>query len=336
MVTPTVTAPVADTAATMEEWWKPAGETTPAGSTGLIGTPSTYTPTTAATGTGYTSTGATAGGYAAKDWDVSRDQTVAGNIDDIVAADSPIMQRAATRADQQMNKRGLINSSMAVGAGQAAVMDAALPIAQQDAQTRAQSGSFNATSANRASEFGAAATNQANLANQAATNRASEFGAAASNQAALANQDATNRAAEYGANAANTLQAQSNTIRQQAAQLNADAANKLLAQDLDNKFKASVATADIASKVQLQQLADTTKIDLANIQATYQQMISSNEQAGALYGKVMQNITDIVNNPDILAADKTTAIENQKTMLKTGMEVVSAVSGLNLGSILTF
>ena len=288
-VTPTVTAPIAPASAAMDEWWKPAGTTEPAGSTGLIGTPATYSATTATT--------------PAAQWNVDRGQTVAGNVEDIIKADSPLMQMAATNAQQQMNKRGLINSSMAVGAGQSAVIGAALPMAQQDAQTRAQ---------------------------------AAQYGAQATNQLQLAGQEATNRAAEYGANAANTLQAQSNTIRQQAAQLNAEAANKLLAQDLDNQFKASVANADIASKVQLQQLADATKVDLANIQATYQQMISSNEQAGALYGKVMQNITDIVNNPDIAADDKTTAIDNQKTMLKTGMEIVSAVSGLGLGDILVF
>lgn len=273
-----------------EEWWKsPTDTASTTAPTGLIGTPRSYTPETATTPAGT--------------WTPTADQTVAGNVDQIIAADSPLMQRAATRADQQMNKRGLINSSMAIGAGQTAVMDAALPIAQQDAQTRAQ---------------------------------AAQYGAQSKNQLQLAGQEATNRAAEYGANAQNTLQAQSNTIRQQAAQLNADAANKLYAQELDVAFKERISNADIASKTALQQMADATKVDLANIQATYQQMISSNDQAGALYGKVMQNITDIVNNPDIAAADKTTAIENQKTMLRTGMDVVSAVSGLQLGSILNF
>jgi len=273
-----------------EEWWKsPTDTASTTAPTGLIGTARSYTPETATD--------------AAGKWTVDANQTVAGNVDQIVAADSPLMQRAATRADQTMNKRGLVNSSMAVGAGQAAVMDAALPIAQQDAQTRAQ---------------------------------AAHYGAQTQNTLQLAGQEATNRAAEYGANAENTLQAQSNTIRQQAAQLNADAANKLYAQELDVAFKERISSADIASKTSLQQMADATKVDLANIQATYQQMISSNDQAGALYGKVMQNITDIVNNPDIAAADKTTAIENQKTMLRTGMEVVSAVSGLDLGAILNF
>lgn len=286
--TPAITAPQPGTTTNMEEWWKPAGSTETDG-TGLIGSASTYTPQTA---TAPTAT-----------WDVNREQTVAGNVEDIIKADSPLMQIAATGAKQEANRRGLVNSSMAVGAGQSAVLGAALPIAQQDAQTRATAGQYNA--------------NQAN-------------------QFTLAAQDATNRAFEHGANATNALQAQSNTIRQQAAQLNAEAGNKLLMQDLDNQFKAAVANADFASKENLQTLADATKVDLANIQATYQQMISSNEQAGALYGKVMQNITDIVNNPDIAAADKTTAINNQKTMLRTGMEVVSAVSGLGLGEILDF
>jgi hypothetical protein len=117
----TTVAPTVPVAPTQEEWWKTPG-TTETSPSGLIGATSKWNPTA--------------------------DQTVAGQVDNIIAADSPLMQRAATRADQQMNKRGLMNSSMAVGAGQSAVMDAALPIAQQDAQTNAQAAQFNAGAEN--------------------------------------------------------------------------------------------------------------------------------------------------------------------------------------------
>jgi hypothetical protein len=304
--------------------------------TGLLTTPTGYTADADLAGTGYTANTGTSTGYTSKDWSVDSPQTVTGQVKDIVTAGGPLMKQAEARSNMRMNSRGLLNSSLAVGAGQSALYDAALPMAQADAQTNAQAANFNANAANAASAFTADATNKQSLVNQDATNRASEFQAGATNSANAANQSATNAAAEFAAAAGNRLTEQGNTITAQASQANADAANKASLSKLDVDFKTSISNADAASKAQLQSMADQTKNDLAAIESTYKQMISSNEQAGALYGKVLQNITDIVNNPDITAADKTTAIENQKTMLKTGMEVVSAVSGLDLGSILTF
>lgn len=66
---------------------------------------------------------------------VAPNQTVASNVEGIVAKDSPLMQQAASRAAEKMNARGLLNSTQAISAGQSAVYDAALPIAQADAAT---------------------------------------------------------------------------------------------------------------------------------------------------------------------------------------------------------
>lgn len=60
--------------------------------------------------------------------------TVEGRLEGLLSKDSDYMKRAATRASQISNRRGLLNTSMAVGAAQGAAIDAALPIAQQDAR----------------------------------------------------------------------------------------------------------------------------------------------------------------------------------------------------------
>lgn len=52
--------------------------------------------------------------------------------------DSPIMQQAATAGRQAANRRGLLNSSLAAGAVQAATVERILPMAQQTAQQRFQ------------------------------------------------------------------------------------------------------------------------------------------------------------------------------------------------------
>lgn len=104
-------------------------------------------------------------------WDVKPNQTVQSQVKDIIADNSPLMQQAETRSLQKANSRGLLNSSMAVGAGQSALYDAATPIAMQDAATFA-----------KAAEFGAGAQQQTTIANQNAGNTASQFGADASNK----------------------------------------------------------------------------------------------------------------------------------------------------------
>ena len=66
---------------------------------------------------------------------VTSDQTVSGQLSGLLSQDSPLMQRAKYQGIATANSRGLLNSSLAAGAAQAAMIDAALPVAQQDAQT---------------------------------------------------------------------------------------------------------------------------------------------------------------------------------------------------------
>jgi len=96
--------------------------------------------------------------------------TVQGQLTGILDRGGPLMDRAETRAKQQVNSRGLLNSSMAVQAGQSALYDAALPIASQDAATHSTQRLTNQATTNRAYEFGASAANTKSLANQAAKN----------------------------------------------------------------------------------------------------------------------------------------------------------------------
>ena len=101
--------------------------------TGLINTPGAgwhATGTASKQAPASTYTGAQA---AAANWAVQPNQTVQSQVRDIINDNSPLMEQAETRALQKANARGLINSSIAVGAGQSALYDAAMPIATQDA-----------------------------------------------------------------------------------------------------------------------------------------------------------------------------------------------------------
>lgn len=58
---------------------------------------------------------------------------VSGRLNTLLDESNPYIDRARTRAKQYANRRGLMNSSIAAGAGEAAAIDAALPIATADA-----------------------------------------------------------------------------------------------------------------------------------------------------------------------------------------------------------
>jgi len=70
--------------------------------------------------------------YAADGTWTPDDTDTATRVNNLTAQNSPLMQQARTQAKQASNQKGLLNSSMAVQAGEMAAYNAALPIASQD------------------------------------------------------------------------------------------------------------------------------------------------------------------------------------------------------------
>lgn len=64
--------------------------------------------------------------------------TVAGQLNQLLASDSPYIKQQEQAAMEEAQSRGLRNSTIAAQAGREAAIAGALPIAQQDAQTYAQ------------------------------------------------------------------------------------------------------------------------------------------------------------------------------------------------------
>jgi len=75
---------------------------------------------------------------------VNDNALVQNQLNKVIDPANPLMQRAKTRALQTANSRGLVNSSMAVGAAESAMIEAATPIAVQDAGTHFQQDSASA------------------------------------------------------------------------------------------------------------------------------------------------------------------------------------------------
>ena len=246
----------------------------------------------------------------ATNWNIGSNDTVQGQLSNVLAINNPLMKNAANRANQEMNARGLLNSSMAFKAGQSAVYDYAMPIAQADAATMSAAGKYNADVANQMSQFNANAKNsadqfnatslnQAAASNQAATNAASQFNAQNQTQVDLTNKAAQNAAAQYGATATNSANAANQAAINQANQFNAQnqtqislanqsAQNQAAATNAAANQQASQFNATAANTLQQQSLANTQQANLAN-QAAYNQALQNviiGSQAG--YGLTNQ------------------------------------------------
>lgn len=207
----------------------------------------TYAPALASS-TGYTAdklstpTQWNATGYDAKLLsDPNQKQTVSGQMTGLLSSGSPLMQQSATEGKQYAQSRGLLSSSLGAEAAQNAMIRAALPIAQQDAQTNANFATTNQAAENTARSFGASAVNtatgynakQANdfaVTNQAAENTARTFDAQADNRISEFNTLANNQAGEFNANYGQAQQKQL-----------FDAAEARSAASIDANVKASLA-----------------------------------------------------------------------------------------------
>jgi hypothetical protein len=78
--------------------------------------------------------------------DVRSVDTVQGQLDSILKdTNSPLLRQAQTYGTQFANRRGLANSSIAASAGENALLNMSMPIAQQDASTNYNSNTSNVT-----------------------------------------------------------------------------------------------------------------------------------------------------------------------------------------------
>ena len=80
---------------------------------------------------------------------VSSDSLIEDRLTKLLGSDSPLIARARQKAAENATARGLQNSSMAVQAGEAAAIDAALPIATGDATTYARQDLTNQDASNQ-------------------------------------------------------------------------------------------------------------------------------------------------------------------------------------------
>jgi len=224
-------------------------------------------------------------------------QTVQGQLAGLTDPNSQINARAIAQAQQDASKRGLINSSIAGSAAQAAVLDKALPVAQQDAATYANAALSDASAENTAGQFNASAVNQFNLQGQSAASALALQNNANANQQTL--QDKTNANQQ-------TLQDKANASAQAVAQLNSN--TQLALGTLDAK----------------------TKTDLQNIVSKNSQLLQANTSAANATSQLMASIAQVQANDKLDAAAKQTAVNNLIAIMNESLATFNDISGAGL------
>ena len=153
---------------------------------------------------------------------VRPEDTVKQQLSSLLAGDSTYIDQARARALQTANSRGLLNTSLAAGAGAEAAISQGLPIAQQDAATFFKQG----------------------LTNQEATN---QFSLAAQERAARSQE------AELG----RQFQARENALSRSESRQQFDATMKMNNDRFMQQFGLDKAKFDLDSSVALQNLSDS-------------------------------------------------------------------------------
>ena len=254
-----------------------------------------------------TATGAASRDMTADERTVDRPTgTVQGQLDSFLGSGSPVMERARAGAMQQANSRGLINSTMAAQAGEAAALDVAVPVAQADANIYNQVAGQNQQFKNQAASQNAQLGTQVNMANADAENRAASQNAQLGTQTNMANADAANKAAAQGAQ-----------LGTQTSQINAELTLKEQMAREQNNTQIVMANADAA-----------TKTELANIEAQYKVLMQGNVSATDIYKSSMANISSILMSPDLDGPAKNAAILQQLALLKNGMAMVGGINAM--------
>lgn len=178
-------------------------------------------------------------------------ETAAGQVDSLLSRDNPLLQRARTIARQNMAQRGLVNSSMAQGAGVAAMIDRITPIAQQDALTFSNRTMTNMEAINQAGLFNAGEANKFSL------QRSDQQFTAGQNQAQRdfnSAQAELDRAQQVAlADKSITAQQALQTAQQnfQAAQAALDRTQQVTLQTAQQNFAAAQAALDRAQQISL-------------------------------------------------------------------------------------
>lgn len=128
--------------------------------------------------------------YTPEQINIAPEDEIQSRIANIVGGGGPLQQVSDTQAAQLANQRGLLNTSMAVGAAEKARIETAFPIASQEAQLSFAAQQANQQATNQARSFGAGFFQNIGLAQEQGAQQRLGFTAAADAESGLMAQKA--------------------------------------------------------------------------------------------------------------------------------------------------
>jgi hypothetical protein len=251
--------------------------------------------------------------------DIPREATVMGQLENIsnevISAQQagqplPVFASAAQRvADAAMAKRGLSSSSIAAEAIARGVLDASIPIAQQDAQTYSQVVFQNLNNRQQAAILNAQQYFQMDMANLTNTQQSNLQNVQLRQQKLLSDQSAINAARQFNAESQsqtdqffNNLQAQikqnNATMQNSMSQFNTTEQNRIEAENAKNKI--AVDQANSALQAQISQFNAQIKDQRERFNVENQRVIDQSNVA-------WRRNTNTANTAAINAANQTNA-----------------------------
>jgi ribosomal protein S20 len=139
----------------------------------------------------------------------------------------------------------------------------------------------------------------------------------------------------------NTLEAQLRTALEQG---DTDAANAALRQmdainrdaeaqqaDIDYGFQSQVIQSVTALNEQY--LRGTQAIDLADVQGSWEQLITTNEVAGSFWNNAIQAISQVMANPDMTPAQIASAVEQITKQINGGLEMIANINEMDFSDL---
>ena len=266
-------------------------------------------------------------GYDPEKITMTPDQTVESRVQGIIQKNSPLQQMAETRAKQEQNAKGTLNSSMAIQAGQNAVIQNALPIASQDANTATTVALSNQNAGNTAGQFNAGQVNQSGIIGQQIQGQ-KELSAQDYMQQKGINQQ------QIQATLDRDILAQKNALELatkqgdiQSAQIAQQQLNTLEQMQTNFGYQTQFNAQNFQNDLEKMNLDQANKVELTNLTNQFQTTLQNSTNASAMHQQAMVNITNIQNNPDTTTEQKKAATQQQYDMLKGSLQFMQDMEG---------
>jgi hypothetical protein len=272
--------------------------------------------------------------------------TVAGRVDSIIKANSGSMQAVAGRSNQAMQARGLLNSSIAVGEGQKALYDAAIPMATTDAQLSLNTKLANAAAGNTAAQLGATGAQQLGVLGAQGDIQSKLQQERGQIDLQLQSADAAtrekllNRQAEIdkqlqasGGDIQSKLQAEKGAIDLQL--VNADAATRAALLERQGQIDTQLQNLRGTQAIDLQKLSGQQQTAIAALDNNYRSLLQASASASETYANAMASISAIMAEPTLTNEAKQPLIDQQVAMLNSGLALIGAIHNIDFGSLLT-